>query len=275
MGITVILLIIVTSIFSYKGLTDNLFLDKYVFEVEKILVYKDYKRLVTSGFLHLNWQHLIFNMLILYFFSSYIEFSFGPFIYLLIYFTALIGSNLFSLLVHKNDAGYSSLGASGAVNGIIFAVIALYPGVSINFFIISIPAWLYGLVYVLYSIYGIRSRKDNIGHDAHLAGAVIGVLFAILLRPIILIENYITIGLIIIPAVIFIYIIITRPDVLLVDNFFFKSQQQFYSIDHKYNANKVEQQKEVDAILEKIHKKGMDSLSKKEKQILEEYSKAN
>src|SRR4051794_1159514 len=110
-GFIGILLIIATVAFSYKGFTDSLFFNKYNFEVEKILIYKDYKRLLTSGFLHINWMHLIFNMLALYFFSGPVEAYLGPIQFLLIYFISLVGGNWFSLFVHKNQSDYSAVGA--------------------------------------------------------------------------------------------------------------------------------------------------------------------
>ena len=269
-----LLLILANFIVSYKGFNDRNFYERYEFSIEKILVYKQYYRLITSGFLHVNWMHLIFNMLALYFFSGSVEYFFGPVQFLLIYFTSMIGGDLLSLFIHRYDSGYSSVGASGAVNGIIFAAIAVFPGMRIGFFFIpGIPAWIYGLAYVLYSIYGIRSRRDNIGHESHLAGALIGMLLAIVMYPASFIENYLTILLISVPCIIFIYVILTRPHILLIDNNFFKTQKRYYSIDHRYNSEKIDREKEVDRILEKISKKGMKSLTQKEREILEQHSK--
>lgn len=264
------ILIIITGIVSWKGFNDRNFYERYEFSVEKIKVYRQYYRLVTSGFLHVNWMHLIFNMLALYFFSSSVEFFFGPLQFLLIYFASMIGGDLLSLFIHRYDSGYSSVGASGAVNGIIFAAIAVFPGMRIFF---AIPAWVFGLAYVLYSIYGIRSRRDNVGHESHLAGALIGMLLAIAMFPASLQENYLTILLIALPCIVFIYIILTRPHVLLVDNQFFRTQKRFHSIDHKYNAEKINKQNEIDRILEKISRKGMKSLTQKERETLEAHSK--
>lgn len=274
-GSITFLIIIVTSIVSYKGLKNQWFLDKYEFDVEKILVYKDYKRLFTSGFLHINWLHLIMNMISLYFFSGVVEYQLGTFIFLFIYVASLVGGNLFSLLVHKHDSGYSALGASGAISGILFASIALFPDMGISlFFLPAIPSWIYGLAYTLYSIYGIKSRANNVGHDAHLAGGLIGMLVALALQPSSLFQHPIIISLIAVPSLVFVYIIVTRPHVLLIDDYFFKKQSRHYNIDQRYNAEKVDKQKELDRLLEKIHTKGMSSLSTKEKNNLAEYSKS-
>ena len=270
-----LILLLANIAFSYKGFNDGYFFDKYKFEVDKILIFKDYKRLVTSGFLHVSWTHLIFNMISLLAFSGIIEDYLGPYKFLLIYLGSLIGGNLLSLLIHRQHGDYSSVGASGAICGVIFASIALFPGIGIGFFILpmSIPGWLYGLGYVIFSIYGIKSKKDNIGHEAHLGGALIGMVIAILFSPYSLIENYLTISIITIPTLVFIYLIVTKPHILLIDNYFYNHQEHFYSIDHKYNADKKNKQQEIDFILDKIGKKGMDSLSKSEKKKLDDYSR--
>ncbi|THU34076.1 rhomboid family intramembrane serine protease [Niastella caeni] len=263
------LLIIVTALISYKGFKDHFFFEKYEFGVDKIRLYKDYKRLITSGFLHVNWMHLIFNMLGLYFFAGSLirELNTGQF--LLIYFASLVGGNLLSLLVYKNQGDYTSVGASGAVNGAIFATIALNPSVSIMF----LPGWIFGLIYIGITIWGVRSKRDNIGHEAHLGGALIGMLLAICLKPDDIQENYIYVLLIAVPTLVFIYLIITRPHILMIDNLFFKTHTDHYSIDHKYNETKANQQQEIDRILDKISKRGINSLSQKEKKMLKDYSK--
>jgi membrane associated rhomboid family serine protease len=272
-SIITLLIILNTAIFSYRGFKDEAFFARYSFEVDRVLVNKEYLRLITSGFLHVNWTHLIFNMLSLYFFSSSLESYLGPLVFLLIYFASLIGGNLFSLFIHRNHGDYSAVGASGAVCGVIFASIALFPGFGIGFFgLPAIPGWLYSILFVLFSIYGIRSRSDNIGHDAHLGGALIGMLIAILTIPAAVTYNYIPILCIFVPSIIFIYIIIKKPAFLLVDNYFFKHHYN-YTLEDRYNLNKKTQQAEIDRILEKIHKRGINSLTKKEKGILNEYSK--
>ncbi len=275
-GIAGLILIIINIAFSYKGFINDSFFEGYKFEVDKILVQKDYKRLITSGFLHVNWTHLIFNMISLLAFSGIIEHDLGVVRFLIVYFTSLLGGDLLSLFVHRNHGDYSAVGASGAVCGIIFAAIALFPGMDINFFFlpVSIPGWIYGVAYVLYSIYGIRSNKDNIGHEAHLGGALIGMTVALLMEPSAFAENYQTILIITVPTIAFICLIITKPQILFIDNFYFKTHKKYYSVDHKYNAEKKAKQKEIDLILDKIGKTGMGSLTRKEKEKLEEYSRS-
>ena len=273
-GIISFIFIIVNGLVTYKGLKDFLFFNKFLFNVDKILVNKEYKRLVTSGFLHVDWTHFIFNMITLYLFGENLEFSIGILAFLALYFGSLIGGNLFALYINKNHSDYSAVGASGAVSGLVFASIGLFPDMKIGFLLlpIDIPAWLFGLGYVLYSIYGIKSKKDNIGHEAHLGGGVIGLLIAISINPSIIHTNYFPIILILLPSLLFLFLIIKKPYFLLVDNPFSKSKRN-YTIEDKYNSKKVENQKELDKILDKINKKGYDNLTKKEKERLSELSK--
>ena len=269
------LLIIANVAFSYKGFKSTEFFEKYKFEVEKILLYKDYKRLFTSSFLHVNWQHLIFNMLSLYIFSGIVGLYLNGFEFLLIYVASMVGGDLLSLVIHKHDPAYSSVGASGAICGVMYAAIALFPGFSMGLFFIpvAIPGWIFGLAFVLVSMYGIKSKRDNVGYEAHLGGALVGMTVALLLHPFAFMNNYLVILVIAVPTIIFIYLIITRPHLLLIDNFFFNTQKNDYSVDHRYNEEKSNQEKEIDAILDKISSRGIRSLSRKEKDALDRYSK--
>ncbi|HSC37115.1 MAG TPA: rhomboid family intramembrane serine protease [Chitinophagaceae bacterium] len=273
-GIMGMLIILITSIISYKGFTNASFLEGYAFEVDKILINRDYKRLITSGFLHVSWHHLIFNMITLLCFSSSVEGFLGPVRFLVIYFASMVGGDLLALFIHRNHGDYSAVGASGAISGIIFASIALHPGMRVGAILlpISIPGWLFGLVYVLYSIYGIRSSRDNIGHEAHLGGALVGILVTLLFYPAAVVENLFTIAVILVPMALFTWVIITKPQFLLVDNFWLKNHYN-YTVDDRYNLQKKNTQQEVDRILDKISKRGINSLSRKEREVLEDYSR--
>jgi len=274
-GIIGILLIIANVIISYKGFNSHAFFDRYKFNIDSIRLYKEYKRLVTSDFLHVGWTHLIFNMLSLYIFSGPIEAYLGSVNFLLIYFASGIGANLLTLLIHWRDGSYSSVGASGAVSGVIFACIALFPGMQMGLFLLPlrIPAWLFGVLYIAFSMYGIKSKRDNVGHEAHLGGALVGMLVAILIYPAAFANNYLPILLIAVPSIIFIYLIVTRPHLLLIDNLYYKTHRNHYSPDHKYNEERRNKQEEIDRILDKISQRGINSLSEKEKEILKRHSR--
>jgi membrane associated rhomboid family serine protease len=180
----VLLIIIANVLFSMKGFKDGAFLDKYKFQVSKI--YGTEKiRMLTSGFLHVDWMHLGFNMYALYLFGGIVTGSLGIPYFLIIYFGSLLGGSLYSLQYHKNEPYYSAVGASGAVSGIVFASVLLYPEMELYLFFIPIPipGYIFGVGYLLYSIYGMKKQLGNVGHSAHLGGAMAGFAISLLVHP--------------------------------------------------------------------------------------------
>ena len=205
-----LLIIALTVITSIKGFSDVAFFDRYKFNVGAILgKSKQWDRLVTSATLHGDTMHLLFNMLTLYFFSDIIIYSLGIWQYLAIYFLAIIGGGLLSLWIHRKEYYYSAIGASGGVVGILFAAIAIYPHMSIGFFFIPIPipGWIFGIIYLGFSIYGMLKNVGNIGHDAHMGGAAIGLIMTVAFAPDLFFKNLIYIGLITIPLIILAYLV--------------------------------------------------------------------
>jgi len=211
---------------------------------------------------------MFFNMIALFFFSFGLENFLGPVKFVLLYFLSELCGNLLALFIHRNNPGYSSVGASGAINGIIFASIVVFPYLHIFF----LPGWLFGLIFILYSVYGIRSQKDNIGHESHLGGALSGMLLAICFDPSVLSHNLFAIVLLLVPTLAFMIIIVKKPHLLAVDSLWFKNQYN-YTVDDRYNLQKKNTQQEVDRILDKISKRGLNSLSRKEREVLEDYSR--
>jgi membrane associated rhomboid family serine protease len=216
-GIVTLSIIVINGLFSYKGFNDAPFFEKYLFQVNKILHGKEYIRLITSGFLHTDWAHLLFNMFSFYSFGDNLEGYLGPVKFLVIYFASLLGGDILALILHQKQGSYRAVGASGAVCGVIFAAIALFPGIEIGFIFIPvpIPGWIFGIGYALYTIYGIKSNLGNIGHEAHLGGAIIGLATAVALKPDVLEVNLVPILLIAAPSVLFILILIIKPSILL------------------------------------------------------------
>jgi membrane associated rhomboid family serine protease len=198
-----IILIGITIIFSFKGFEDSYFFSKYQFHVGSIRK-GEHIRMITSGFLHADIAHLAFNMLSLYFFAPVVYGELGNYSFLLIYFASLIFGSMLTLYFHKNDYYYRAIGASGAVTGIIYSAILLDSNLQIFLFFIPIPipAYLFGIGYLLYSIYGMKAKNDNIGHTAHFGGAIGGYLFSILVHPQILLENTFMVVVLTIPIVI-------------------------------------------------------------------------
>ena len=146
-----------------------------------------YDRFVTHGFVHADWQHLLFNMITLYFFGRQVEQLFVPYIgaggFVLFYLSAIVVAMLPTYLRHRHDPRYRSLGASGAVSAVLFVFILVAPWSLIFVFFLPVPAILYALMYVGYSVWADRNAHDNINHSAHLAGAAYGVLFTVAMEP--------------------------------------------------------------------------------------------
>ncbi len=145
-------------------------------------------RFVTHGFIHADGNHLLFNMFTLYFFGSIMEILFnryiGGFGFYAFYLSAIVFAMIPSYLQHRNDSNYASLGASGAVSAVLFAYILIAPWEMLYFFgIIPIPAIVFAVLYVSYSVYAQKRDRDNINHSAHLWGGLYGVAVTIALRP--------------------------------------------------------------------------------------------
>jgi len=184
MNQAVLLLIIANVLVSMKGFNDYSFLDTYKFQVGKIISGEKIRTL-TSGFLHVDWMHLGFNMYALYLFGGIVASFLGMVNFVIIYFVSLLAGSLYSLYFHKNEPYYSAVGASGAVSGIIYASILLYPAMELYLFFIPIPipGYIFGVGYLLYSIYGMKKQLGNIGHSAHLGGAMGGFAITLLINP--------------------------------------------------------------------------------------------
>ena len=180
----VLILIIANVLVSMKGFKEYSFLNKYKFQVGKIRSGEKIRAL-TSGFLHVDWMHLGFNMYALYLFGDIVARVLGMPSFLIIYFGSLLAGSLYSLKYHKDEPYYSAVGASGAVSGIVYASILLYPAMELYLFFIPIPipGYIFGVGYLLYSIYGMKKQLGNTGHSAHLGGAMGGFVLTILLYP--------------------------------------------------------------------------------------------
>jgi membrane associated rhomboid family serine protease len=198
-----IAIIVANVLVSLKGFNDLPFFERYKFSIGAIKAgQKD--RMLTSGFLHVDISHLLFNMITLYFFANVVISWFGPTKFLIIYFISLLAGSLLALFFHNNEPHYSAVGASGAVTGILYSAILLQPGMDlfIMFIPIPIPAYVLGIGYLLYSIYGMRTRLGNIGHTAHFGGAIGGFAITLLLKPDLLITDTLMVALLTVPIII-------------------------------------------------------------------------
>ncbi len=258
---------------SIAAFRDDALLDHWKFEVDAILVHKEYYRIVSSAFVHGGVFHLVFNMMALYSFGPATAMYFGPWNFMGIYLLSMLLANLFALYIHRNHGDYSMVGASGAISGVVFALTVLIPDMRMSFLLLpfALPAWLFGLIFILFSIYGIKARTGNIGHEAHLGGAIAGILIAVFLEPTILQVNPGTVALLLAPCVLFLVLIIKWPEYLLIDRFF--RYHAVSSAERYRNRQSQEDNNELNRLLDKVADKGLSSLSWFEKQRLKKLSK--
>ena len=200
---SVVTLVIIAAnvLISFKGFNDTYFFNKYKFNIAAI---KGGNKLIilSSGFLHIDVTHLAVNMITLYFFAGSVIAFLGVIGFLGVYFASLLLGNILSYYFHKDEYHYTAVGASGAVVGVLYSAILLRPDMMLGlFFIIPIPAYVFGIGYLLYSIYAMKKRQDNIGHDAHFGGAMGGYFLTILLNPMIVQQSLLMVILLLIPIV--------------------------------------------------------------------------
>lgn len=203
-GINLVTLVIIgiNVLMSFKGFKDYTFFHQYKFSIRELQQGQKI-RFISSGFLHVDTTHLFVNMLTLYFFADNVIFFVGEFYFILIYMGSLLLGNFLSYAFHKSEPLYTAVGASGAVIGVLYAAILLRPDMMLGlFFIIPIPAYVFGVGYLLYSIWAMKSKTDNIGHDAHLGGAIGGYVITLLLFPSLLFTSFWMVILLAIPIVI-------------------------------------------------------------------------
>lgn len=196
MNQTVLILIVANVLVSLKGFNDVTFFDRYKFQVGKIQAGEKW-RLMTSGFLHADMMHLGFNMYALYLFGGLIATRFAMPNILFIYFGSLLVGSLYSLFQNKRNVYYSAIGASGAVAGVMISAVMLFPNKSYGFLFFpffEFPAYALGIGYLLYSIYGMKNQLGNVGHSAHLGGAIGGYALTLLLKPNVFSNNSLMIG---------------------------------------------------------------------------------
>lgn len=180
-------IIAVTCIVSFMAFNKAKLMDDLILWPPAIQRHREYHRLVTYGLVHADFGHLLFNMLTLFFFGRLMEQFYtaelGRLGFLLFYIGGLVVSILPTYLKNRRNPNYHSLGASGAVSAVLFAFILLSPWSRIIVLIVPMPAILYAVLYVGYSIYMDRAGRDNINHSAHLWGAAYGVVFTLAIEP--------------------------------------------------------------------------------------------
>lgn len=192
MNITITLIIIVATVgVGLYTMRQSSLLYGFMMNPYMITHRGQYYRLVTSGFIHKDHMHLLFNMFSFYFFGTQLEYIFtyifgglGQVYFIALYILGIIVSDVPTLLKHRNNHNYNSLGASGAVSAVIFACILFQPLQDICLYgVLCFPGFILGAIYLMYSYMSAKKSRDGINHDAHLYGALFGIVFCIVLYP--------------------------------------------------------------------------------------------
>ncbi len=182
-------LLVVNILASIYAFIDNRFLAQSVFHVGAIRAGKQYHRIITSAFLHGSAMHLAFNMLTLLFMGPAVEYTIGTQNFFLVYTGSLLTSAGVSLLARRNDPDYSSLGASGAISGVVLSFCTFAPFKMLYFFsLIPIPAIVFAIGFIGYSAVAMKNN-DRIAHEAHLGGALGGAIITFMLSPDIILQG--------------------------------------------------------------------------------------
>ena len=180
-----LVIMVITIAVSLIGINQPAFLARMMLRPYTLFRKREYEKLITSGFVHADYGHLIFNMITFYFFAFPLERRIGSLSFVSLYFIGMVLSEIGTCLKHRNDENYASLGASGAILGVLFASIVYFPNNSLVILPIPIPipAPLFAVLYLVYTYVRSRQSTDRINHDAHFGGALTGLAFVAITDP--------------------------------------------------------------------------------------------
>ncbi|OQA92911.1 MAG: Rhomboid family protein [Bacteroidetes bacterium ADurb.Bin234] len=197
-----LIIIVITVVVSVLALMRKDLFYRLSFNAYAVAYQRQWYRLLSYGFIHANWTHLLINMFVLWMFGEIVEDSYvylfdkkGHVMYLLLYVSSILISTMYDLKLYKEDYNYHAVGASGATSAVIFASILLFPLQKIYLFFIpiGIPAFIFGILFLIYSMYMSKRNVDNIGHNSHFFGAVYGFFFVVMFNYKLLIAFFVKI----------------------------------------------------------------------------------
>ena len=268
--------LLVTAVATLVAFQSNDLFERWMFKPQEILAGRQFERMLTSGFIHVDWPHFLFNAYSFYSFGETVEIIYGAKVLLLVHFSSILGGSLLSLLIHRHH-DYRAVGASGGVCGVIFASIFLLPGGGVRplMFPIFIPAYAYAIGFLVLSFIGLRRHVGNVGHDAHLGGAIIGLLVATALYPSVVMADPRMFALVVGVSLIILLVILFDPLHLLEHRIEFGKTNAGDERSRRYDSNRKRNEKmaEIDRLLDKVSRDGVDSLSKSERKRLDQLSK--
>ena len=268
-----ILVCLGTGIVTYLAFRDPGLRDRLLFRPEAILAHKEWHRLLGSALIHLDLQHVCINLVSLYLFGRILEGNWGALLFLGTYIGAVLGGSLLSLFIHRHH-DYAALGASGGVCGVIFATIFLVPGTGVGMFFIPIyvPGPVFAFGYLVWTYFALRRSIGNIGHDAHFGGAIAGLLIALAIEPRCCLDSPLLFGATFLFAALALCVLARNPLGIPGTLFAFGRTEPRPNLRYqRYDENRERRQREADTdrILDKVSARGLDSLTPRERSILE------
>ena len=180
----ILLLLLINVLLSFRAFKDGLLFNRLKFNVKAVQLGEHY-RLLTAGFIHVDGNHLFFNMFTLFIFGGNVVYGLGNINFILLYFISLVLGNLLALYYHRQNPYYTAVGASGAIMGVVYSCILMFPDMKLAFIFFPVPlqAYVFGVGYLIYTLFGMRTQHDSIGHTAHFGGALGGVLCTLVFDP--------------------------------------------------------------------------------------------
>ena len=190
MSINIIIIFSIAAV-SLLGFSNHILFSKFLFKPYSILKNKEWYRFISSAWLHADYMHLFVNLFVLYSFGNYLEYFLNVYyeeqslvLYLFLFLGSIVISHIPSYVKHKSNYNYEAVGASGGVSGILFAYILINPLSMLELYLfIPIPAIVFGILYLWYSYYMSKKNIDNIGHEAHIYGALGGMMLITIIKP--------------------------------------------------------------------------------------------
>ncbi len=190
MSINIIIIFSIAAV-SILGFSNHILFSKFLFKPYSILKNKEWYRFISSAWLHADYTHLFVNLFVLYSFGNYLEYFLNVYyeeqslvLYLFLFLGSTVISHIPSYVKHKSNYNYEAVGASGGVSGILFAYILINPLSMLELYLfIPIPAIVFGILYLWYSYYMSKKNIDNIGHEAHIYGALGGMMLITIIKP--------------------------------------------------------------------------------------------
>ena len=189
----ILMLLAGIALISYRAIKDPLLFNRLKFNVSAV-ENGEYYRLLTAGFIHVDYNHLFFNGFTLFIFGGNTLYGLGTVNFILLYLISLLLGNGLAYYYHKKNPYYTAVGASGAIMGIVYSSILMFPEMELAFifFPVPMPAYVFGVGYLIYTLFGIKSQNDGIGHTAHFGGAIGGIICTLMFDPYVFEKSFYT-----------------------------------------------------------------------------------